>query len=531
LRNAHRVAAAAIGLLGAAVDPAPAADAKTVSFVLRLEDQANEIWATLPTDPGDSRVTLVADTSRSCAADALRRGRDLLAQGEAGRVALRDLSLTLPLPQDLANELGRGTRSSELLAPHLTAGLRSDHVLQPIADAACEDAGAFYDLRGAKEGPGLRLHLLLEAGCGDARVRIAGESELDPGVAEGKRTLRMRARPARYAVLASCETRTAQEAKKETSPVRPAKLDPCGAPCAPLAKGLLAWQKQATDMTAKLADLAGKATAVQLEISTDSRELDAAQAAKRKPRAVLERISALQAKIKAAEAELARVTRVSQEVQRYLVAVQGAADDTRLAGERCQSQCQARQQQRTDRAPDKNAGSGGTTATATGGGLSTGVILVGGAALAAGGVAVATLGGGDDPAADTPAGIPGTWMGTRTTTAQVLPPLRCTRVFDETWVITQNGSQLRADITVLPQGCGAAPGCPQGCQVFSFNRFHPGTAEGDTARFFVFPELQVPSCVLPLRLSGNTLSGTMPACDTGNVDTLSDVVSLRRSGR
>ena len=122
-------------------------------------------------------------------------------------------------------------------------------------------------------------------------------------------------------------------------------------------------------------------------------------------------------------------------------------------------------------------------------------------------------------------------MGTRTTTAQVLPPLRCTRVFDETWVITQNGSELRADITVLPQGCGAPPGCPQGCQVFSFNRFHPGTGEGDTARFFVFPELQVPSCVLPLRLSGNTLSGTMPACDTGNVDTLSDVVSLRRSGR
>jgi len=46
----------------------------------------------------------------------------------------------------------------------------------------------------------------------------------------------------------------------------------------------------------------------------------------------------------------------------------------------------------------------------------------------------------------------------------------------------------------------------------------------------VFPELEVPSCVLPLRLQGDTLSGSMPACATGGSDLLSDVVTLRRSG-
>lgn len=55
--------------------------------------------------------------------------------------------------------------------------------------------------------------------------------------------------------------------------------------------------------------------------------------------------------------------------------------------------------------------------------------------------------------------------------------------------------------------------------------------DGVTARFFVFPELQVLSCVLPLRLQGDTLSGTMPACDTGANDTLSDEVTVRRMAR
>jgi hypothetical protein len=519
--------------------PAPAAEEPKALLVLTVEDQANEIWSSMPADPGDPRVTLEGG-SPECASAALREARAALGQAGGGRMALRTLSLELKVPRAVLGGLARGA-PADALAPYITDTARSDHVTQALDAEGCTDGGAFYDLRAAAGSPGrLRLHMLVagECGCAQAagasgrqRFHVVGEAELEPGIVERKNVLRLRAKPARYSVLASCGSCEAR-ADPAKPPVQPAALDPCSAPCAPLGKGLLAWQRQPNDAAAKVTELAGKATTLELDISTQRRELDSAQAARRQTRPVLERISALQDRIKNAQAELARVTRASQEIEKYASALKRAADQTGAADQRCQSQCRARQQQRTERSPDQKASSGGgagPAAAAGGGGLSTGVIVAGGAALAAGGVALAAASGGDEePEPAGPTGVTGTWVGTRTTTAQVLPPLRCTRVFDERWVITQNGTELRADITVNPQSCGPAPACPQGCMIFTFDRFHPGFLEGDTARFYVFPGLQVPSCLLPLRLQGNTLSGAMPACDTGSVDTLSDVVTLRK---
>jgi len=521
--------------LAAGVAPVQGADERAVPFVFGLEDQANEIWSGLPADPDDARVRRLGGTSRACAADALRQVSSVLAQEPGGRAALRSLSLTLPLPRSAANELSRGNRSADLIAAHVGAATRSDHVLQPLVDAACGDGGAFYDLRALPEAPGrLYLHMLVEGGCacrqsaasgsGLRRFHIVGEAELEPGIVEKKNVLRLRAKEPRYSVLASCGT---CEEKTEARQVDAPRVDPCGQPCAPLAHGIAAWQREATDATAKLADLAGKATTIELNVSTQRQELDAAQGTQRKSRPLLERISALQDRIKAAQAELTRITRASQEIQQHLAVLQRVAGDTRVADERCQSQCKARQQ-RKGRSPDKSASSDAPAATAAGGGgLGTGTIIVGGAALAAGGVAVVALNKGDG---DGPVDFTGTWSGTRTTTATVNQPLRCTRVFNEIWMISQTGRDLRADITATAQGCGPSPACGA-CQIFAFPRNHPGTVDGSTARFFVFPELQVPSCVLPLRLQGDTLSGTMPACDTGANDTLSDEVTLRRMGR
>ncbi|HET8643863.1 MAG TPA: hypothetical protein VFO85_00140, partial [Vicinamibacteria bacterium] len=335
---------------------------------------------------------------------------------------------------------------------------------------------------------------------------------------------RLRIRDPQYTVLASCGPREAKSAPL----LETAKADPCSAACAPLARGLLAWQREATEATGTLAELAGKATTLELDVTTQKAELQKAEAAPSRPRALLERISRLQDRIKAAQAELARITRVSQEVQKHLAALQQAGADTGAAGERCQSQCRARQT-RTQRSADKTSGPGTAqpagAAAAGGGGVGAGAIIAGGAAVAAGGVAVVAAQGGDD---EPPPTVTGTWAGTRTTTTRV--PALCIRVYNETWNISQSGNTLSANITATAQSCGTA-GCGQNCTIFAFPREHPGSLSGDTALFYVFPGLQVPSCILPLRLQGDTLSGTMPACDTGAPDVLTDVVTLRRTGR
>ena len=530
ISNRTRVGLCAAAALLSARPVCSAADEPAALVVLTLQDQANEIWSGLPDNADDPRVTLVGGASRECSAEALRRAKSALAQAGEGRMALRSLSLALSVSHPVARDLGRG-RPGELIAPYLNPGTRSDQVGQPLAAPGCEDGGAFYDLRATAEAPGrLSLHMLVEGGCGCTqgasgsgrlRFQIAGDADLEPGILERKNVLRLRAAAPRYFVLAKCGSCDEETAARRTN--QPAKVDPCGPPCAPLANGFAAWQQEANQAATRVADLAGKATILELDIRTQKRELGAAQASARKPPSVLERISALQERIKAAQAELTRVTRASQEIQRYLDAARQASDRTRAADQRCQSQCRAQSERSPHQEASTGANSGGV------GGVSTGVLIAGGAALAAGGVAVATLGKGDaDAPANGPVSFAGSWVGTRTTTATVNQP-GCTRVFDEMWVISQNGTVLRADITARAQGCGPQPACGA-CQIFSFPRFHNGSAEGTTARFFVFPELETPSCVLPLRLSGDTLNGSMPACDTGAPDTLSDVVTLRRSG-
>jgi hypothetical protein len=478
---------------------AGAADDPPGPLTRSLEDQANAIWSDLPEDSADARVTRLAGTSAECANAALRAARRAVSRAGGGRLALRDLS-------------------------------RSTPAVQPISDPDCGTAAAVYDLRALPDRPGrLSLHMLVEGSCGCSgpdttrrRFHIEGLAELEPGIVEKGGVQRWRAKEPRYAVLGDCAPCGGK------GRIASASQGPCDQACGPLEEGLAGWRQDVFQATAKLEELGRQATAIELDLGTQRRELDAAQATRRKPRSLLERITALQEKVKAGQAELERVTRASKDVQQAVSALQRIVEDTRAAGAACQSQCAARQQQ-ADRAPKPSSGSPGAAGAgaAAGGGLGKGAIIAGGAVLAGGGAALALSQGGDGA----PPSFAGTWAGTRTTVTFVDPqsPSRCTRVFDETWTISQNGPELNAAVTATAQGCGAPP-CGA-CQVFSFPRTHPGSAEGELARFYVFPELQTPSCVLVMRLQGDTLSGSMPGCDTGGAVPLSDTVTLRRTGR
>jgi len=485
-------------LLPALLFAAATADEPAVPLVLRLEDQANAIWTALPTDAADPRLTRMDDAPAECVATALAEARRLLAKDEGARAALRDVALTRP-------------------------ATRSEVVAQPLG-ASC---GAFYDVRDGEGG--LVLSLRLEAGCGcterGVRVHLVGHAPLTPGVLESKDVQRLRAGEPRYEVLASCEPCAAGGPPRRAS--LPAGGDPCASLCAPLAEGLAAWQQKLTAAAARLGDLAGKATTLQLQVTSDQKELTGAQSARSKPRAVLERISALQARIKSAQDELQRVQRASQDAERIVSALRRVAGDTQGAEGSCRTQCQARPPQQRASTPQ----AGGTASAAGGGGLSTGVLVAGGAALAAGGAVALAARGSDSPASSGPADFSGTWRGTRVVVATVNPPDLCTRVFDETWEISQDGRALTAAVTSTAQGCGNQPACGQ-CSLFPFPRPHTGTAEGTTARFYPFPELQTPSCVLPLTLRGATMSGFMPSCVAPpNPLTISHDVTLQRVTR
>jgi hypothetical protein len=524
----------------AAAGPArlQAADGEGVPLVLSLEDQANGIWSALPTTPDDARVTLAGDTSRECAEAALREARRLLEAGAGGRGTLRQVTLPLRVPKESAAQLLGGQGALSVLAPQLTPTTRSALVMQPLEGDKCDDAGAFYDLRVPPGQPArLMLQMVLEGGCGcssglagpasETRFHILAQAELEPGVAEGRQGLRLRARPARYAVLASCSACGSLPALRA---VEAAGASPCDGLCAPLARGLAAWQGKATAAADRLADLAGKATTLQLQMTSDRQELTAAESRRSKPRAVLERISALQAKIKAAQVELDRIANASRNLQAAVSAFQRATGETQSAGQECQSQCRAREQ-RAQRAQRENPPTQPSTAK-PGGGSKT-VLVAGGVLLAGGGAALALGGGSDSPAErpDTPPGggtgggsggdFAGNWSGTRSVTSRENGTI-CSRSFSETWSITQNGREVRAAIS-SQASCAPSANCP--CDTAPLPRQHNGTVEGNIARFFVFPE--VASCVLPLTLSGDTLFGAMPSC-TANPGLQAHEVVLRR---
>jgi hypothetical protein len=156
-------------------------------------------------------------------------------------------------------------------------------------------------------------------------------------------------------------------------------------------------------------------------------------------------------------------------------------------------------------APAGVAGTGG-------GGVGVGVLVAGGAVVAGGAAAAVVLTGGDDS-------VIGTWDGTRTVNNGPLFA-NCTRVFNEHWVITQTGQSLFAQVESIGQSCGTAS-CGTGCTLFPF----PWNMAG-AARFVVYGGTQ---CILSLTLSGDSLSGSMSACNESPGMT-QDVV-LRRTGK
>src|SRR5262245_50227846 len=210
--NAVRAGCLAL-LLVCPASPA-VADDRAGLVVLVLEEQANEIWSTLPEDPQDARVTVQGGASGECVAEALRHAKGALAQGGGGRLALRSLSLPLPVPRSVAQDLSAGRASVAAIAPYVTADVRSDQSRQSLTETGCADAAAFYELRGHAGGDDpLSLSLLLEGECGCAQERsgarrvrfhIEGEAALEPGILERKNVLRWRAKAPRYSILAAC---------------------------------------------------------------------------------------------------------------------------------------------------------------------------------------------------------------------------------------------------------------------------------------------------------------------------------------
>jgi hypothetical protein len=508
----------------AAAVAAGAAD--TVPLTLGLEDQANALWSEMPTDPGDPRLARRGDADDACVRRALTGVRDLLVRdASSGRLALRELTLPLAVPKAVSDDVARGRASSGLLAAHVTAEARA--LPQAVGGPEC---GALYELGGSADEPGrLFLTMRVATGCGCAgeetpRVHLVGRVELVPGVVEKGGVLRLRAGPASYQLAAACDACASAAAVPAEPPAAASSAEPCDGVCGSLAGGLAAWARKAADAAGRASKLASRLTAVELQLDEDRGALRAAEAGRSRTRAVLARIGELQARIKDAEAELARVRLALRAVEEVASTFQRVADDAGAAAERCRTTCRA------PRAPRPS--SPGSPSAAAGGGIGTGALVAGGVVVAAGG-AVALAAGGDGEAAPAgPEGPPdfsGTWQGTRvTTTAEAPGAAACRRVFDETWVIAQSGSTLSAAVTARAQGCGNVPPCGANCEIFSFPRQHPGSVDGRTARFFVFPELQVPSCVLPLALAGSTLRGTMPSCMTGGTGYLSDEVVLQR---
>lgn len=514
------------------------ANEPTTPLVLTLEEQANTLWSALPTEARDPRVARLDDATAECLSRALGEARALLLRDGGARAALRGVALRLTVPRDVADRAARGEASAGLLADHVPREARSDAVHQPLGDGA--RGAAFYELAGDADAPGrLFLTMRLEAGCNCAnggptadgpRFHVRARAEVTPGVARPGE-LRLRIGEPLYEVAASCDDCSGSRSGAAVRPVAEAAraaADPCGSVCGPLAQGLAVWQRKAVDAAARLEEIAGRLTAVQIQVEADRSELTGARARRSRARSALARVAELQARVAAAEAEVSRLRQAAQDAERIADALRRLADDTRGADGRCRAQCGARPPR-----PERTATAGTTVAVAGGGGLGTGALLAGGAVLAAGGAVAVVAGGGSDPTPPTgPSGPPdfsGTWQGTRTVATFVGTSNSCRRVFDETWTISQTGTALNAAATAVARDCGNQPACGSNCTIFPFPWQHMGSAEGNVARFYAYSELQTPSCILPLTLQGTTLRGTMPACDTGGGALLSMDVVLQRA--
>jgi hypothetical protein len=429
---------------------ASVADTATVPIVLALDDQANQIWSELPDSADDRRVLRLGHTSSACASDALRQARASLGRGQAGRLALRTLTLEVPVPRPLlkaTGPAGLADAAARSLAQTREGG-RSDHALQPALDLACPGA-ALYEIRALPERPGrLSLHLLYEGGCAcvpatterrPRRFRVLGQAELEPGESSsdaGRVTLRWRIKEPRYTVMAACAA--CRERESEPRPEAPPSGGACGQPCAPLGQAAAGWGREVADAQAQASTLAERARALKSDPS-------------QRP-------------------ELERATRLAAEARERADELGRAAQDSRAADERCQARCQARQQ------PTAAA-----TTAAAGGGISTTALVIGGAAVAGGAAAVAAGGSeGPDPE-PAPPPFEGTWAGTSTIEI-VFQTDRCVRGYNESWAIRRTGTSYAVDIT-RNEVCGTTT-CG-GCMSRSFPPLpvSGGTADGDRFQF------------------------------------------------
>jgi hypothetical protein len=556
--------------VAAAAWPSRAGGEDLVPVTLTLEDQANEIWTELPDAADDGRVTRLGRTSKPCAADALRQAKESVGRLQAGRIALRSLKLTVPLPRTLlkasrtpgtaylADLFGiyvlssseddfvaraapwrtRATRDTAdgvaaLRALYVKmAQARSDQALLPVLDPGCGAGFVAWDLRAQPHEPGrLYLHMLVEGGCAcqgpvkagarPRRFRVLGRAQLEPGTRSFDQKgveVRWRMKEPRYVVLASC--RACESGKDDRPwPASQPQAGPCGEPCAPLGESVSGWRREAGRVEAEVSALKDRTAALDADLGAKRKELESAEKLRRKPRPVLDRIATLNDQVKSAQAEVTRLSGAAAEAGQHLGELRGALDDAQASGQRCQAQCQAKQetQRQAEKASEPGAAGGGT-AGAAGGGLGTGTLIAGGAAVAAGATAALVLGGGEEEPA---LGVAGTWAGTRIINNGPLFE-NCTRVFDEVWNIQQTGTNLVAEAEAIGRDCGTA-GCASPCQLFPFPWHMTGTVEGPVYRLVVFGGT---ACIFSLRLAGDMLSGNMSPCS--EAPGMTQEVSLRR---
>jgi hypothetical protein len=438
----------------ALLQPVAAATPGELAVVLALEDQANEIWSDLPETADDARVIRLGGTSTACAREALRSAQAGLERGQAGRIALRTLALTVPVPRALLGRRPTGEYSRDAVVAAVYGSLRdtrSDHALQPVLGLTCPGA-ALHEIRALPERPGrLYLHMAYEGGCVCAprspeerprRFRVLGQAELEPGQmgsdARGV-TLRWRIRTPRYTVMAACG---ACEPREREQP----RAGACAAPCAPLARAASGWAEEA---------------------------------------AALERGGAGTAGARERLAELRR-----------------AAQEASAAEQRCEAQCQARGQA----SPETSV-----AASNRGGGIPAAAVVLGASAVAAGAV-VAAKGSSEPEPPPPPPVFEGTWSGTSFITI-VFQGTQCVRGYSESWTVRRSGASFSVDIA-RNETCGNTT-CG-GCMSRAFPPLNVtgGSATGDR---FTFPSwydvfFGPHPCPINGRLEGTRLSASSGPC-------------------
>jgi hypothetical protein len=494
-------------------------DAPDLRVVLALDDQANEIWSALPDAADDQRVLRLGHTPPACADHALRRAKEAIEQGQAGRIALRTLSLDVRLPRSLWKEAGAASTahaaelfgrfvSSENEADFLTRvrgrapekdapseaalrslyatllGARSDHALQPLLDLSCPGA-ALYEIRALPDRPGrLFLHMMVEAGCacgapsaGQAprRFRVLGQAELEPGTsgydARGV-TLRWRVKSPRYTVLASCPSCGDREPDSQPTPA--VASSSCGLPCSPLKKAAAGWAHEVSAADRQVETLSANVRSLEAATAQNRKDLQAAQSAVRQPAG---RVAALRRQLEGAQAELAKATRLAGEARERAGDLRRAAEEARATDARCEAQCQAKQQPPD---PAQAAAPGG--GAATGGGVSTTALVIGGAALAGAGAALVATS--SESAPQPQPLLEGEWAGTALHDIE-FQGSTCVRALDESWSVRRSGDTYTVAIT-RQETCNGAFTCPQGClgRAFPALTVTGGTVDGNR---FTFP--------------------------------------------